>query len=139
MGGERRTGFVKDLGIADFDEQIVTCLEGDLLFGQLLGHEVVPIEADRDGKRRIAADANRVANAELRILDEEVIVVDPAAAPGNLAFAVGVALGSVGNERRGFFLNLDDAIRVCLLIRFSDSFSAVFEPEALAERSPFWS
>jgi hypothetical protein len=30
-----------------------------------------------------------------------------------------------------------DSMRVCLLIRFSASFSASFEPEALAVRSPF--
>jgi hypothetical protein len=56
---------------------------------------MVAIEADGDTKGHVAADADGIADAKLAILDEEVVVVDAAAATSDLARFISSLLGDI--------------------------------------------
>ena len=108
---------LKDFGVADFDKEVVTHLERNTALAELLSDEVMAIQANRDREGGIAADADGVAHAELRILDEEVIMIHPPATSSDLAFTSRIVFGSIRDKRGGFLLDFDDAVDGLFLIR----------------------
>src|SRR5262249_17983920 len=111
--GLRREGlasFLEDLRVVDLNEEVIAHLEADASVAELLGDEVMTVEANGDGEGGVATNPEGVAHAELAILDEEVVVVDATATSGNLPRLVLSLFGNIGDEGRGFFLDFDDAV-----------------------------
>lgn len=114
--GKSRQGPAESCLLVNGHEHVVAHLKGNLPLPQILSHEIVSIQADRDWKRCVAGDAQRVTHAKVGILDEEIVVVHTPAPASNLALLVWAFLGNIADETGRFLLDLDDAIDGAVLV-----------------------